>query len=301
MTYAGIEAGGTKLVCALGSGPDELLAHTQLPTTTPGQTLGRCVEFFERTAAVHGRPRAVGVGCFGPLDPDPSSPGWGRITSTPKRGWADTDVAGTLGEALGVPVGFDTDVNAAALAEGRWGAARGLSTFAYITVGTGVGGGAVVGGELLHGALHPEMGHVRVPRDASTEPDGFSGSCPYHGDCLEGLASGAAIEKRWGRPAEELEDDHRAWPLVARYLALGLANVALVLAPERMILGGGVMRREHLHDAVRGELRRVLAGYLRIPQLVDDEDGWVVAPALGDRAGVLGALVLAERAAERGR
>ncbi len=216
------------------------------------------------------------------------------ITTTPKPGWAHTDIVSALSAALGLPVAFDTDVNAAALGEQRWGAAIGLETFSYITVGTGIGGGGMANGRLLHGLLHPEVGHMFVPHDRTRDP--FDGVCPYHGDCFEGLASGGAIRERWGKPAEEL-DDAAVWELEAEYLALGLANVVCTLSPQRIIIGGGVMKRAGLLDLVRARLRGRLAGYIAAPELGDKIDDYVVSPALGDRAGVLGAIELARRAA----
>src|SRR3989454_7823124 len=214
--YAGLEAGGTKCVCAVGTGPDDLRACTQFATTTPSETIARAVAFFE---AYRSRLMALGIASFGPLDPHPNSASFGFITSTPKPGWAHTDLAGTLSRALSLPVAFDTDVNAAAFAEQRWGAAQGLDTFLYVTVGTGIGGGAMVNGRLLHGLLHPEMGHIRIPHDLKS--DSYPGSCPFHGDCLEGLASGPAMQQRWGMPPEGLPANHAAWVLEAHYLALG--------------------------------------------------------------------------------
>ena len=275
MIYGGVEAGGTKWVCAIGDGPDGLLDTEVFPTTTPEETIARAVGFFGR----NGAPVAVGVGSFGPIDA-----GSGRITTTPKPGWADTDVVGPFRAALGVPIAFDTDVNAAALAEHRWGAGRGVSSVVYITVGTGIGGGAVANGRPVHGLVHPEMGHVRIPHDRIADP--FAGVCPRHGDCWEGLAAAPALTARWGRPAESLPDDHPAWPMEARYLALGIVNVILTLSPERVVLGGGVMARAGLLKRVRGSVSELLGGYVRAAE--------IVAPALGERSGVLGALALAE-------
>jgi fructokinase len=290
----GIEAGGTKWVCAVGSGPDDIRDTLVLPTTTPDETIGGVTEFF----AGHPDVEAVGIGSFGPVDVDPASPTWGFITSTPKPGWAHVDVAPRLGAALGVPVGFDTDVNAAAIGERRWGAGAGLDTFCYITVGTGIGGGGFVNGGLMHGLLHPELGHMRVPHDRDRDP--FDGVCPFHGDCLEGLASGEAIRVRTGASASELDDDHPVWELEAQYLALGLANLICTVSPRRVVLGGGVLRRAGLLTRVQDAVRAVLAGYLAAPELDGAIDSYLVAPALGDRAGVLGALELARVALERG-
>lgn len=289
----GIEAGGTKFVCAVGRGPGELKAEARFPTTTPSETIARAVEFL-RQAAGDETLAAVGIGSFGPIDPDPRSATFGRITSTPKTGWADTDLAGSVARALGVPVGFDTDVNAAALGEHRWGAARGLDTFVYLTVGTGIGGGAMAGGRLLHGLLHPEMGHLLI---AARDDDDFPGICPFHGACLEGLASGPALEKRYGQRAETLPDDHPAWELEAHYLALGLANIVCVLSPQQIVLGGGVMARERLFPAIREKLRALLNGYVEAPAITLDNDEFILPPGLGHRSGVLGAIALAERAA----
>ncbi|MFO7741714.1 MAG: ROK family protein [Anaerolineae bacterium] len=293
-SYGGVEAGGTKFVCAVGSGPDEILAQTEFPTTSPEETIGRAITFFEAQPA---HIAAVGIGSFGPVDPDPRSPTFGTITTTPKAGWQKVDIAGEIESALGVPVAFDTDVNAAALGEHRWGAARDLETFVYITVGTGIGGGAIVEGSLLHGLVHPEMGHFRIPHDRDRDP--FDGTCPFHGDCLEGLASGPAIEARWGQRGENLPDDHSAWPLEAHYLALGLVSVICILSPERIILGGGVMKRSLLFPMIRSEVQDLLSGYIRAREITQDIDTYIVPPALGARAGVLGAVALAMTALDR--
>jgi fructokinase len=225
--------------------------------------------------------QAIGIGSFGPVDLRS-----GHITTTPKPGWQNYGLADAIREALGVPVAFDTDTNAAALAEARWGAARGLCDFMYVTVGTGIGGGAVVRGRVTHGLVHPEMGHIRIPHDLRSDP--FPGCCPFHGDCLEGLACGPAIEARWGLPAVSLPPDHPAWALEAHYLALALNNWACTLSPERVVMGGGVMQQGQLFAPIREELARLLSGYMRVAD--------VVPPELGVRAGVLGALVLAEQA-----
>jgi fructokinase len=286
--FGGIEAGGSKWECAVGTGPEDVRATATIPTTSPEETLGRVVAFFEREGPVE----AIGVGSFGPVDIDPSSPTWGHITTTPKPGWASADVAPELRRRLSVPVAFDTDVDAAALGEHRWGAARGLETFCYVTVGTGIGGGAMVGGQLLHGLMHPEFGHLRIPHDLQADP--FAGVCPYHGDCWEGLASGRAIEARWGRPAVELGGEEAVWELEAHYLALGLVSVTCVLSPQRIVLGGGVPKHPGLVPLVRRKISSLLNGYLDRAEQVED---YVVAPALGTRAGVLGAIALAQASA----
>lgn len=289
--FGAIEAGGTKFNCAVGTGPDDLKT-AEIPTTSPDETIARSVAFFREQ--FDGRLQAVGIGSFGPVDPRPGSPTWGHITSSPKLTWQNFDFAGAISKALDVPVGFDTDVNAAALGEARWGAAQGLSDFLYLTVGTGIGGGAIVGGRVLHGLLHPEMGHLILPRDPARDP--FPGSCPFHGGCLEGLASGPAIEARWKTPARDLPAGHPAWALEAHYLALGLAAFVCTLSPQRIILGGGVMQQGHLFPLVRLELARILNNYIRVNELFEGLDRFVVPPGLGARAGVLGALVLAGQA-----
>lgn len=285
----GIEAGGTKFVCAAGAGPNDLRT-AQFPTSTPDITVASVIEFFEAEHAVD----AVGIGSFGPVDLDPASSTFGHITSTPKAGWEDYNLAGAIESALGVPVALDTDVNAALLGEARWGAARELSDAVYITVGTGIGGGAMVHGQLIHGLLHPEIGHLHIPHDSTRDP--FPGTCPYHSDCLEGLACGPAMQARWGAPAATLPPDHPAWALEAHYLALGLMNLTVTLSPRRILMGGGVMQQGHLFPLIRAEFARIMNGYIRRPELSDHLDDYIQSPQLGSRAGMLGALVLAGQA-----
>ena len=288
--YGGVETGGTKWALAVGTGPDDLRALETIPTTTPGEALEQAVAFFEREGPVE----AIGIGSFGPVDQKPDSPTWGYITTTPKPGWAYTDVAQEIRRRLGVPVAFDTDVNAAALGEHRWGAARGLDTFSYITVGAGIGGGGMARGQLLHGLVHPEFGHIRIPHDRDDDP--FEGVCPYHGDCWEGLASALALERRWGAPPADLDDDPAVWELESRYLALGIVAVICVLSPERVIVGGGVMNRPQLVELVRRDVSELLNEYIVAAPLRDGLESYVTLPELGMRAGVLGAIALAETA-----
>ena len=290
--FGGIEAGGSKWELAIGAGPEDLRATATIPTTTPEETIDRVVDFFSSEAPV----ASIGIGSFGPIDPDPASATWGHITSTPKEGWAGTDVGPELGRRLSLPVAFDTDVNAAALGEHLWGAARGLETFCYITVGTGIGGGGMANGRLLHGLVHPEFGHIRIPHDRERDP--FPGNCPYHGDCWEGLASGRAIEDRWGRPAVELADDERVWDLEARYLALGLVAVICILSPQRILVGGGVMSHPDLLPRLWLNIQALLNGYLAAPETTELITNYVRPPALGSRAGVLGAIALARTASQ---
>lgn len=290
--FGGIEAGGTKFVLAVGTGPDDL-ETTSLPTTTPDETLPATLDFFDGRDV-----EAIGIAAFGPVDLDASSPTYGSITSTPKPGWRDTDVAGLVGDRLDVPVGFDTDVNGAAVGEARWGAAQGLDTFVYVTVGTGVGAGGLAGGRPLHGLLHPEMGHLLVRRHPD---DDYVGRCPFHGDCLEGLAAGPALEDRWGKRPEELGDDlDAAVEIEAWYLAQLALACTYVLSPQRIVWGGGVMHLAGLLDRLRVRTVELLAGYLEVPAITEATDRYLVRPGLGDRAGVLGAIALAQDAADRG-
>ena len=288
-----IEAGGTKFVCMVGTGPSDMREQARFATSTPDATLRDTLEFFRAAEAKHGALEAIGIASFGPIDLRLDSPTFGYITSTPKPGWANVDIAGAVRDALGVPVGFDTDVNAAALAEWRWGAAQHLDTFIYLTVGTGIGGGGLVNGRLMHGLVHPEMGHVRIPHDVSADP--FAGICPFHGDCLEGLASGPAMNARWLQPAEQLPDDHHGWQLEARYLALALVNFICTLSPERIVIGGGVMSKAALYPMIRRQVLDLLNNYVRSPRILDDIASYIVPPWLGGHAGVLGALALAQR------
>ena len=294
--FGAIEAGGTKFVCLVASEPGEPVAETSFPTREPEATLARAIAFFQGCAASGRELAAIGIASFGPVELRRSSPRYGFITNTPKPGWSDTDLVGPVEAALGVPVGFDTDVNGAALAEGHWGAAQGLETFVYLTVGTGIGGGAVVGGRPAHGLVHAEMGHVIVTRQRS---DDYSGYCPFHADCLEAMASGPAIAARFGRPAEELEGEalERAVELEAAYLAAGLRNIVYTIAPERIVVGGGVAGLPGLFPILRAKLAEALSGYPGLPE--HDSADFVLPAALGQMAGPAGALALAELAANQ--
>jgi fructokinase len=294
-----VEAGGTKFLCLVGHDPGDVLAEERIPTTTPAETLGRVVEFFHAAERRHGRCAAFGIASFGPLDLDPASPSWGRLTNTPKPGWAGADLVAPLRRAFDAQVAIDTDVNGAGLAEVLWGAGQDAGTLVYLTVGTGIGGGAVVGGSPLHGASHPEMGHIRVahhPDDAT-----FAGVCPFHGDCLEGLACGPAISARWGAPGEALADRHPAWDVLGYYLGQACVAATMLLSPHVIVIGGGVMKSPPLLPATRRWTHRLLAGYPDSPHLAGGLESYIVPPALGDRAGVLGALALARRALRAGK
>jgi fructokinase len=293
MTYVGIEAGGTKFVCGVGTGPDDLADVTTFPTTTPAETLRRVGDFVRAHA---GDLQAIGVASFGPLDLARSSDTYGYITSTPKPGWTYTDIVGPLRATADVPIGFDTDVNGAALGESRWGAAADVDSCVYITVGTGIGGGGLIGGRLLHGLLHPEMGHLSVRRALH---DDFPGSCAYHDDCLEGMASGPAIAKRWEAPAEDLVSPQleQAVRLEAEYLAQLAAAITYLLSPARLIFGGGVMHLDGLLEALRAGTVDLLNGYIDVAEITEHTDRYIVRPGLGDQAGLLGAIALAADAA----
>ncbi len=289
---AAIEAGGTKFNCTLGRGPNKILATTRIATTTPKETLDAVLRFFAGAKAKYGAFAAFGVGCFGPLDLDEQSESYGSITSTPKPGWQNTDIVGFLKARFHVPIGFDTDVNGAVLGEYYWGAGRGADPLVYITVGTGVGGGVLVDGKLLHGLLHPEIGHIHVPPPKASAAFKAEGHCPFHHHCVEGYVSGPAIAARWGVSAEKMPYDSPAWDEVAEVLAHLCVNLTLTLSPKRIILGGGVMKRTHLLGLVRGQFNTILNGYLRAPEYGLKLDEYLTAPGLGDDAGLLGALAL---------
>lgn len=297
-----IEAGGTKFVCAVGRGPAAgILDRTRFETgNDPVRVMHEVTAWLLERQREHGPLAALGVASFGPVDLDESSATYGRVTTTPKPGWQGAEVLGPLKRAFpGLPTGFDTDVNGAALGEATWGAAQGLADLVYVTAGTGIGGGGMAGGRLLHGLVHPEMGHMGLPR---IEGDDFEGNCPYHGRCWEGLCSGPAIAKRAGMPAESLPPDHPAWDFTIHSMAHAFFNLACVLSPRRIILGGSVRKAGQLGEAaffdkLRAAFRKTAAGYIDSPAL--DEDGireFIVPPALGDDAGVCGAIALAHAA-----
>ena len=291
--YGGIEAGGTKFVCVVASGPGHIVDQIRYETTTPAQTLERAIQFF-RPFVEAGELTSIGVGAFGPLDLDPQSPAYGFITATPKPGWSNADVGGTIRRGLSINVALDTDVNVAALGEYTWGASRGCNPSLYLTIGTGIGGGYIKDGRSLVGLLHPEMGHMRIPH--SRELDPFLGVCPFHGDCFEGLASGPAIEKRLGMPGARVPEDDPFWGLEADYIASALMNYILVLSPKKIILGGGVMQREFLFPRIRRRVRELLNGYVASKVLLEEIESYIVPPDLGSQSGSLGAIALAMQA-----
>ena len=294
--YGAIEAGGTKVVCAAGYDPTDIPddGRIVIPTTAPGPTLAAVVEFFERMGRKYGRLAGIGIASFGPVDVDGRSPTWGRILATPKAGWSDFSIVAPL-ERFGCPIAIDTDVNAAALAEGRLGAGSGLDSLAYVTVGTGIGGGAVIADRTIKGLLHPEMGHIHVERDPRDA--GFAGVCPFHGDCLEGLASGPAVTARWDMRAEHLPERHPGREILGGYLGQLAANIALLLSCERIVFGGGVVSGGRLLPYIRRSASRWLGDYLPVEARAGGFERYIAAPGLGDLAGATGAFLLAIRAA----
>lgn len=284
MRAGALEAGGTKMVCAVGNENGEILERISIPTEEPSVTMPKIIEYFKEKEI-----EALGVGCFGPIDLNRKSETYGYITTTPKLAWRNYNIVGVLKEALGVPVGFDTDVNGSALGEATWGITKGLKNSMYITIGTGIGAGIITNGKLLHGMLHPEAGHILLARHPE---DTYEGKCPYHKTCLEGMAAGPALEARWGKKAFDLADRKEVWELEAYYIGQALVNYIVTLSPERIILGGGVMHQEHLLPLVREEVKRQLAGYIQTKEL-EDIDHYIVLPSLDDNQGIMGALKLA--------
>jgi fructokinase len=281
MLYGAIEAGGTKFVCAVGNEAGEIVERVTIPTLTPNETMPQVVDFFRQYEL-----KAIGIGSFGPVDLNMQSPTYGSITTTPKLAWRNYPLLKVIEDAFFVPVGFQTDVNAAALGELHFGAAKGFDSCLYLTVGTGIGGGAVVNGNVVQGLSHPEMGHIYIRRHPN---DSYEGKCPYHRDCLEGLATGPAIEERWGKKGHELEDKEEVWEMEAYYLAQALAQYILILSPQKIILGGGVMKQTQLFPLIRQNVQDLLNGYVELPNL----ESYIVPPGLGDNSGITGAFVLA--------
>ena len=289
MRYGTLEAGGTKMVLSIGNENNELLEQTSMPTEMPEKTIPAMIEWFRARDIA-----ALGIGSFGPVDLRPESPTYGWITKTPKPGWSDKPLMPPMRDALGVPAMIDTDVNAAALAEWKLGAAQGLNSCMYVTVGTGIGAGLVIEGRLVHGLVHPELGHMLLrPEPNDPMPEGV---CPYHKGCLEGLAAGPSIGKRWGMKAVDLPPEHRAWDLEASYLAQMCVNSICAFSPEKIILGGGVMQQKHLFPLIREKTLRLLNNYVQHPAILEDIDSYIVEPGLGTRSGATGALLLAKMA-----
>jgi len=288
--YGGVEAGGTKFVCCVSSGPGNIVEEVRFATTTPEKTLKKTIQFFEPFVR-DGKIKTIGVGCFGPLDLDPASPTYGFITATPKPGWSYADVRGTLQRALNVPVAFDMDVNAAAIGESIWGASQGQDPSLYLTIGTGIGGGYLKDGKPLIGMLNLEMGHLRIPHNRALDP--FEGNCPFHGDCFEGLANGPAIEKRLGIKGALIAETDPYWDIEAEYIASALVNYILTLSPRKIILGGGVMQREFLFPKIRSRVLRFLNGYVNSKSILEGINEYIVPPGLGNQSGGMGAIAMA--------
>lgn len=283
MILGALEAGGTKMVCAVGNEKGEILEQISVPTETPEITIPKLISFFEAKGI-----EALGIACFGPVDLNRESETYGYITTTPKKGWQNYNIVGAFRETLHVPVGFDTDVNGSALGEFTWGVGKGLNSCIYITIGTGIGVGVIADGKLLHGMLHPEGGHILLHPMAG---DRYEGKCPFHKNCFEGLASGPAIEGRWGKKAAELADKEVVWQLEAEYIAQALVNYTCILSPQRVILGGGVMHQTQLLPMIREKFAKLLNGYLKTKEL-EDLDTYIVAQSLDDKQGIMGALKL---------
>ncbi|MBR1931351.1 MAG: ROK family protein [Lachnospiraceae bacterium] len=284
MLYGALEAGGTKMVCAIGDENGRILEQFFVPTTTPEETMPQIIQYFQGKEI-----EGLGIACFGPIDLHKDSETYGHILETPKLPWRNYDIVGVMEEALHIPIGFDTDVNGSLLGEVTWGSAKGLTDAVYLTIGTGVGGGILSNGKLLHGMLHPEMGHMKLAR---AEGDTYHGKCPYHGTCLEGLSAGPAIEDRWGKPARELADCGEVWELESDYIAQALVTLILTLSPQKIILGGGVMHQTQLFPMIRRKVAENLNGYLNTSQL-QDLDSYIVPAGLNDDQGIMGAVKLA--------
>lgn len=284
MIYGGIEAGGTKMICVIGDENGRILDRMQIPTKTPEETMPLMIDYFKDKDI-----KALGIACFGPIDLNRDSKTYGYITSTPKLAWKNYDIVGAFKKELGVPIGFDTDVNGSLLGEITWGCAKGLTDALYLTIGTGVGGGVMAGGKLLHGMLHPELGHIKM---AVADGDTYKGKCPYHGTCFEGMAAGPAIEDRWGKKAVELADDDKVWDLESTYIAQALCTYILTLSPQIIILGGGVMHQEQLFPLIRKKVLEQLNGYIVTKEL-KDIDNYIVPASLNDDQGIMGSIKLA--------
>jgi len=290
MLIGALEAGGTNMICSIGNREGSVLQRASFPTRTPENTLPKVAEFFRMFEI-----QALGVGSFGPLNLDEQSEDYGSILNTPKTEWRNFPLLAALKRELHVPMAIDTAVNAAALAEHRLGAGKGMCSLLYVTVGAGVGGGVIAGGEPVHGLVHPELGHMLMtPSADDSMPEGI---CPYHAHCLEGLASGPAIERRWGLPSRLMTDDHPAWRLEAHYLAQMCVNAIVSFSPEVIVLGGGVMSRGVLYEMIRREVLEMLGGYVASEKLAPQGiSSYIVPPALGMNSGVVGALLLGARA-----
>ena len=290
MLFGALEAGGTKMVCAIVDDKGNILKEQSFPTKSPKETIPELIEYFKNEKA-----DALGIACFGPIDLNRESKTYGYITSTPKEGWRNVNIVGEFSRELNIPVGFDTDVNGSALGEHVYGAGKGLNNIVYITIGTGIGIGIISEGKLLHGAMHPEGGHIMLTKH---QGDNYGGRCPYHKNCFEGLCSGPAIEERWGRKGIELTDNKKVWELEADYIAEALVSYTMILSPQRIILGGGVMHQEQLFPIIRKKFKEYINGYIK-NEYVDDPDKYIVCQSLNDKQGILGAAKLGQMEYDR--
>lgn len=289
MRLGALEAGGTKMVCAIGDETGRIFEQTSIPTETPDITIPKLLDYFKERGV-----EALGIACFGPIELDRKEPDYGCITSTPKLAWRNYNIVKSFADELGCPIGFDTDVNGSVLGEVTFGQAKGKNCVIYLTIGTGVGGGIYIEGKLLHGMVHPEAGHVLIRKRSD---DHYEGKCPYHKTCLEGLAAGPAIEERWGKKAVELADRPEVWDMEADYIAQALVGYILTLSPEMIILGGGVMHQEQLFPLIREKVKEYLGGYIQAKE-IENMERYIVPASLHDDQGIMGCLELARRAAE---
>lgn len=285
MKICGIEAGGTKFIIGIGDESGTIIARESFPTTNPNETIALCTSFITKH-----NPDVLGIASFGPIDLDKQSLTYGNITSTPKPGWANTPLISEIRKVFNGPIGFDTDVNGAALGESKWGKGKDVSSCLYLTIGTGIGGGYVENNQCLHGLLHPEMGHILLSQHPQ---DHFEGICPFHKNCFEGLASGPAIEARFNLKASSLDQNHIAWEIEAYYIAQALVNYILILSPKRILLGGGVMHQKHLFPLIRKQVKELLKDYIQHPFILNLDESYITDPGLGDDSGLLGAFALA--------
>ena len=284
MIYGALEAGGTKMVCAIGTEDGKIIEQTSIPTVSPEETIPKIIDWFRDKEI-----SALGIAAFGPIDLNRNSETYGSFTTTPKLKWANYNIVKAMKDALSVPVGFDTDVNGSLLGEITYGQAKGLKDAVYITIGTGIGGGVMSNGKLVHGMLHPELGHMKM---VAFPGDDYKGHCPYHGTCLEGMAAGPAIEDRWGKKGIELKDDTKVWEMEAYYIAQALTNIILVMSPQMIILGGGVMHQTQLFPLIREKTKEMLNGYIKTSEIAD-MDHYIVPASLNDDQGIMGCIKLA--------
>ncbi len=291
--FIGIEGGGTKYKIVAASDPENVLCRTTIPTTSPEETISKIISFLVPLLADNAdRIRAIGLGQFGPIQVNPAAQDYGAILNTPKAGWCGVNLISELRKITSLPIALDTDVNAAAMGELHYGAGQGLSDFFYITIGTGIGGALILNKRIVHGLLHPELGHMLVPHNTGNDP--FEGICRFHKDCFEGLASGPALLARWKKPAETLTEDHQAWDLESTYIAQALVNLFLTVMPQRFILGGGIMQQRHLFPRISRKFCQLINDYIDVLKIIPEMDQYIRPPHLDHDAGMFGAIALAK-------